>query len=191
VSEPNGDGVAEDAMAMAVYVFQFPEFINEAKLGEDFLAKIMERHNPQLQRHMEWDNRIKGLYKLNMFVLVPADLYDIIKDHPWGNGGNSWAGFRGGPNATAWGIMNYHSPAVNLPGGLNEEVGGYEKQSSDKYYSASEPSLNLEFKWNSADTVTVTTPKKGKCTVPEVCYALNVHVKQVKAELVQGKLYDY
>ena len=175
----------------AVYVFQFGEFINEVKLGEDFLAEIMEKKNPRLQSHMDWDNRINGLYKLNIFILVPDDLYGIIKDHPWGNGGNSWTGFRGGPGNLASDIMRFHPPAVNLPGGRTEEVGGYEKQPGVKYYDAKEPSLNLEFKWNSGNMVTVVTPKSGKVTVPEVCYALNVHVKQVKGELVQGKIYDY
>ena len=175
----------------AVYVFQFPEFINEVKLGQDFLAKIMEGLKPNLQYHMDWDNRIPGLNKLNMFTLVPDDLYDIVKGHAWGNGGGSWTGFRGGPGNVAYDIMMYHPPAVNLPGGRSEEVGGYEKQPGDKYFNGKEPSLNLEFKWNSGDTVTIDAPRKGKVTVPKVCYALNVHVKQVKGTLDQGRLYDY
>jgi hypothetical protein len=51
--------------------------------------------------------------------------------------------------------------------------------------------VNLEFKWNSGNTVTVPTPNKVKCMVFEASYALNVHVKQVKGNFTQGKLYDY
>ena len=72
-----------------------------------------------------------------------------------------------------------------------EEIGGYEKQPGVKYYDADYPSLNLEFKWNTAATVEVNTPAKGKVIVPKVSYCLNVHVKRVRTELAQGKLYDY
>jgi hypothetical protein len=141
---------------------------------------------------MEWDQRIPGLFKLNMFILVPPDLYEIIKNYKWGTGGSAWTGFKAVPDGVASDIMHYRVPAVTLPGGTREEVGGYEKQPGVKYYDANVPSLNLEFKWLAVTEVKVKTPAKGEIMVPKVAYCLNVHVKEEKAELVQGKkFYQY
>ena len=160
------------------------EFMTACYEAQGCLKLIMEGHNPATvlagKPYMEWYNRIEGMFKLNVFLLVPAPLYKMVKDHQWGAYANDWTGFRSVPEKDGKAILNKTVPTKDLPGGTTLEVGGYEKQPTDKYYSASEPSLNLEFKYNSGE---LWFREDGGVVTgrPKLSYGLNVHVKQVAA----------
>lgn len=158
------------------------EFMLLCYEAQECLKLIMEGHAPDTvlagKGYMAWDTKIPGLSKVNVFSLAPADLYQSIKDHQWGGYANNWTGFRSVPEKDATAILTKKPPAATLPGGTTLEVAGYEKQSTDRYYDASEPSLNLEFKYCSSE-LSFLDVKGVMIGRPKETFCINLHVKQV------------
>ena len=152
--------------------------------GQGCLQQILDGHSPATvlagKNHMEWYNPFAGLCKVNLFLVVPPGMYQKVKDNRWGAYANNWTGFRSVPGATASDVLNKSVPTKQLAGGTVQEVGGYEKQPGVKYYDPKEPSLNLEFKYNSSETSFIARDGDGVMIGrPNESYSLNVHVKQV------------
>jgi len=118
--------------------------------------------------------------KLNIFILVRADLYNEIKLQQWAILSNTWTGFRGNPGPPSREIFCNYQDVQQLSGGTQLEVGGYEKQPGDKYYDNSEPSLNLEFKYISKELSIIHHQDGLVRRFPKEAYILNAHVKQVE-----------
>lgn len=160
------------------------EFMSACYEGQGCLQQIMDGHKPNTviagKSYIEFYSPFAGVSKVNLFLLVPDKLYGEIKAHQWGAYGNDWTGFRSVPGNDASVILNKSKPTKQLAGGTIAEVGGYEKQPGVKYYDAKEPSLNLEFKYNSAECSFIARPADGVLVGrPNESWSLNVHVKQV------------
>lgn len=171
-------------MPSAKLVQTIPQFMKACYEAQGCLQQIMDGHSANTvlagKNYLEWYRPFDGVYKVNLFLLVPAEMYQKVKEHQWGAYENAWTGFRSVPGKDATAVLNKAAPTKQLSGGTQLEVGGYEKQPGVKYYNPSEPSLNLEFKYNSAECSFI--PREGDNVLigrPTESYSINVHVKQV------------
>jgi len=162
------------------------DFMSLCREAQQCLSQIMTGTSPATvlagKNYMSWDNRIAGLSKLNVFSVALQTMYDQIKNHDWGKGesASEWKGFRIVATGDAYIILTKNPPAKPLPGGTTYEVAGYEKQPDDKYYSKDEPSLNLEFKYNSGELSFAQNTEGVFIGKPKESWCINLHVKQVK-----------
>ena len=84
-------------MPFGIYLTQFPQFISLVQRVKDSLAEIATSAHPAFSDPIEWDGRT---HQLDLFVLVPDYLFEIIAAHRWTDGGTTWTGFAGYPAHT-------------------------------------------------------------------------------------------